>query len=357
MRRLTHMNETNISPRQQQIINLLQKGEDFSRLQIQKQLQPNLKISRPTLIRDLNHLLTLKVIKQSGSGKNITYSIYNRHPLLTPISLDNYFQEEPDQRKISYKKFNFDIFIQLQKIFTLREIEIFDQGATKFQQKQKELDFTTFQKELERFLIELSWKSSKIEGNTYSLLETEALIKNNTSSPKRTPQETTMILNHKKTFNFILNHKKGFKKLSLHNTREIHQQLTQNLAITPNFRTHAVGITGTIYQPPDNHHQITSAMEQVIKIVNSTPHPALKSFLVLILIAYIQPFADGNKRTSRLVSNAILLAYGYHPISYRSIDEVEYKQALILFFEQNNLYHFKRLYLNQYQSAVQSYFN
>jgi len=74
------------------------------------------------------------------------------------------------------------------------------------------------------------------------------------------------------------------------------------------------------------------------------------------MISYLQPFTDGNKRTARMASNAILIANNYYPLSYRSIDEVEFKKALILFYEQNNLYHLKRLFLEQYRFAMQTYF-
>src|SRR3989344_1168116 len=81
-----------------------------------------------------------------------------------------------------------------------------------------------------------------------------------------------------------------------------------------------------------------------------------KPSLTSTLIAYIQPFADGNKRTARMIANAILLANDYFPLSYRSLDENEYKQALILFYETNNLYHVKRLFLEQYRFTLNTYF-
>ena len=74
------------------------------------------------------------------------------------------------------------------------------------------------------------------------------------------------------------------------------------------------------------------------------------------MIAYIQPFEDGNKRTARLLNNALLLANGECPISYRNANEIEYKKAIILFFEQNNISYFKKLFIEQYEFAVKNYF-
>jgi len=93
-----------------------------------------------------------------------------------------------------------------------------------------------------------------------------------------------------------------------------------------------------------------------MRVVNNVNYPLEKALLTSTLLAYIQPFTDGNKRTARMFGNAILLAHDYFPLSYRSIDENEYKQALILFYETNNLSHIKRLFLNQYRFAVKTYF-
>jgi Fic family protein len=81
-----------------------------------------------------------------------------------------------------------------------------------------------------------------------------------------------------------------------------------------------------------------------------------KSLLVLVLFSYMQAFADGNKRTARIVSNAILIAHGYCPISFRTIDSIEYKKAMLIFYEQNNISAFKEIFIGQYEFAVNTYF-
>lgn len=81
-----------------------------------------------------------------------------------------------------------------------------------------------------------------------------------------------------------------------------------------------------------------------------------KALLAVLMISYIQPFEDGNKLTSRILGNAILLAEDFCPLSYRSVDEVEYKKGIILFYEQNNISYFKQLFLGQFRLAVSKYF-
>ncbi len=132
--------------------------------------------------------------------------------------------------------------------------------------------------------------------------------------------------------------------------------MINNLSITTGIRKHAVGITGTVYKPLENEWEIEDAFEKMIELVNKVDYPLEKAIDVLALVSYTQPFTDGNKRTSRMVANAILIASDYFPLSYRSIDENEFKQALILFYETNNIYHIKRLFLEQYKFAVKTYF-
>ena len=122
------------------------------------------------------------------------------------------------------------------------------------------------------------------------------------------------------------------------------------------IRNGMVGIVGTNYKPLDNTYQIKEALKDTVEVINATNNPVEKALIAVLMIAYIQPFEDGNKRTSRILSNAILLANGYCPLSYRSVDEVEYKKAVILFYEQNNASYFKRLFLEQFRQAVSKYF-
>lgn len=78
--------------------------------------------------------------------------------------------------------------------------------------------------------------------------------------------------------------------------------------------------------------------------------------LTLVLLSYIQAFSDGNKRTARITSNAIMIANGYCPLSFRSVDSIDYKKAMLIFYEQNNLHAFKRIFMDQFGFAVKEYF-
>lgn len=90
--------------------------------------------------------------------------------------------------------------------------------------------------------------------------------------------------------------------------------------------------------------------------MNATPCIFSKALLVLVLLSYIQAFMDGNKRVARLTSNAVLIAHGYCPLSFRSVESIDYKKAMLIFYEQNNISAFKKIFMEQFEFAVKSYF-
>ena len=92
------------------------------------------------------------------------------------------------------------------------------------------------------------------------------------------------------------------------------------------------------------------------RIINAKDNGFEKALLAVIMISYIQPFEDGNKRTGRMVSNALLVAEGICPLSYRSVDSIDYKKAMLLFYEQNNLAAFKKIFFEQIEFSVKNYF-
>lgn len=97
-------------------------------------------------------------------------------------------------------------------------------------------------------------------------------------------------------------------------------------------------------------------MRDTCDLINSKDNIFEKALLSLVLLSYIQAFSDGNKRTARITSNAILIANGYCPLSFRSVDSIDYKKAMLVFYEQNNIYAFKQIYIDQFEFAVKEYF-
>jgi hypothetical protein len=315
-------------------------------------------VSRITIVRDLALLTNSGLLVREGAGRGVGYRVSPGFSLTKQIDTDKYFEAAQDDRSI-FRTFKFDIFPLLASVSVFSPAERKHLNALHMvaqERMQQVTSKTMYARELERIMIEFSWKSSQIEGNTYSLLDTEALLKDNTTAVGKTAMETQMILNHKTTFAFIVEHSHSFTKMSRALVEHVHSLLVADLNITKNLRKTAVGIVGTNYRPLDNQFQIEEAISAYVKLVNSKQDFFEKAFLSLVLLSYIQAFEDGNKRTARLVSNAMLLANNAVPMSYRAVNEVEYKKATILFYELNNLSYFKQLFIEQFEFAVQNYF-
>lgn len=350
------MNETIMTPRQRAIIAILSIAESLSREEIAEKLQGLYSVSKATLARDLSELQEGQHIQAIGNGPSRLYALFSSHPLLKATDLSAYFSIDADKRLGAFTSFQSPIFGKLHGLISAQERTELDEQFRSFSQAELRVDESIRKRELERFVIELAWKSSKIEGNTYSLLETERLLKERQEATGHSKLEATMILNHKDAFETILREKDTFRVLTMHTLLELHGVLTKGLGIDNGIRKFAVGITGTAYRPLDNEWQIKENLETLIDLVNKTEYPLEKALIVSSMVAYLQPFADGNKRTARMLANALLLAGDYFPLSYRSVDENEYKSAQLLFDETNNMFHMKRLFLEQYRFALATYF-
>ena len=278
-----------------------------------------------------------------GKARATRYRLSPQAQLLMPLNLDTYFALEVDERQV-HSSYNFELINGLlaeTRLFSYKELAHLDALQDEFRQHVNELTDNEYRKEMERLGIDLSWKSSQIEGNTYTLLETERLLRESKTAEGKTKEEAVMLLNHKDALSFILDNPDYLQELTVSHIEDIHQLLTKDLSIDKGLRRHRVGITGTNYHPLDNEFQIREAMRDACKLINSKYNIFEKALLTLLLLSYIQPFLDGNKRTARITSNAILIANDYCPLSFRSIDSIDYKKAMLIFYEQNNLYAFK----------------
>jgi len=350
---------TKLTRRQNLIIDFIRRNGEVANKEIREYLQEKIgQLDRTTIIRDLEVLMSQDLIEQIGKGRNIKYKENIKNKLLTFFDVERYFNIPTDKRILPNERFNFEIFKYFNNsLFSKIEFNELDKLNNNYQKRIKGISSVILKKEFERLTIELSWKSSQIEGNTYSLIDTEILIKENKEAKGHTKEEAQMILNHKEALDYIINKKNNFKKLTLGKIESIHGLVVKNMGVKRSIRKGLVGVTGTKYRPLDNEFQIKEALERMVLAMNEKKiHPLIKSLLIVLTISYIQPFEDGNKRTARLFGNAILLVNNYCPLSYRSVDENDYKKAMLLFYEQNSTRFFKELFIQQFKFSLNNYF-
>ena len=352
----TIKNMTKIDQKQQKIINLMLSGQVFSSSKIHQEIiTVSEDISLVTIKRILSKMVNTGLLDKNGAGRATGYAISIKGRISAEVDAKKYCSAEPDKR-LGLKQYNFKLLENVPKnIFSPEELKTLNETTAEYRSRTKGLSSVIEKKELERLIIELSWKSSKIEGNTYTLLDTEKLILENKEAPGHDRKEAQMILNHKEAFNYVREQADKFKTLTRKNLKELHAILVKDLSVGFGLRKKPVGVLGSIYRPLDNGQQIFEAVEALSRAVTKMANPYAKALIAILGLSYIQPFEDGNKRTSRLLANAILLAYNCAPLSYRSVDENDYREAILVFYELNSIMPFKKIFISQYEFAAKNY--
>ena len=313
-------------------------------------------MSLSTLKRRLSgEFMKLNLVTSKGKGKGLKYALTPEYGFVYPIDMDEYFNTE--NRKI-FNRFNFNLIDQLDgaRLFSDAEMEVLQRLQVQYEKNISQLTLSVYKMEIERLSIDLTWKSSQIEGNTYSLLDTEILLKELQTAKGKTIAEANMLLNHKKAIDFLLQNPDFFEALRIRDIEDIHSILVEKLDIQRNLRNELVRIGGTNYQPLDNEHQIREALQDACRLINGKKNIFEKALLALILLSYVQAFMDGNKRVARIVANGILISHRFCPISFRTVEPSDYKKAMLIFYEQNNLSAFKQIFIEQFRFAVGEYF-
>jgi len=338
------------------VIDFLHYHPGLSRTKLMAQL--DLGVADTQVKKILAEGLSCGDIRAEGRARATRYFVTAKGQLLRTVDIDTYYALPINERAMQ-TSYNFNLIrddLPSIDVFTREEYAFLAEQERAFRERIKDYPHELYVKEMERLGIDLSWKSSEIEGNTYTLLETVNLLKDKIEATGKKREEAIMLLNHKEALKAIVEQPDYFKRITLARMEDIHSMLIEGLGVDRNLRHVRVGISGTNYRPLEVEAQIREAVEDMCRLVNEKSDPYEKALLTLLLLAYIQPFVDGNRRTSRLMSNALLIAHGCCPLSFRTVAADDYRAALLLFYEQNNISAFKRIFLEQVAFAVNEYF-
>ncbi len=213
-----------------------------------------------------------------------------------------------------------------------------------------------------RLLIDLSYHSSRLEGNTYSLAETEKLLLQGMSADDKIDADKVMILNHKDAINFLV---EGVNRLDTlderngeENVRTMHYLLAEGLV--PNgcagiIRNDGVRITSSTYIPMEGQQRLEQQLQLIINKAAAINDPFEQSLFLLIHIAYLQAFIDVNKRTARLSANIPLVRNNLSPLSFIDLDKDDYASAMIACYELNNERPMVELFIRSYLRSCEHY--
>jgi len=211
---------------------------------------------------------------------------------------------------------------------------------------------------LNRLLIDLSWASSNLEGNTYTLLDTRQLIEYGKAAQGKPAAETQMILNHKAAIELLVDNAEtvSFNRYTILN---LHSVLSENLLPNPSdegrLRQHAVEIGKSVYRPLSIPAQLDELFGLLLEKAARISDPYEQSFFVMVHLPYLQPFADVNKRTSRLVANLPLIRANLCPLTFLDVPEQAYSRAMLGVYELTRVELLRDLYVWAYERSTHEY--
>lgn len=209
-----------------------------------------------------------------------------------------------------------------------------------------------------RLLIDLSWNSSRLEGNTYSLLETERLLELGETAEGKDALEAQMILNHKAAIELLVDQADeiGFNRYTILN---LHALLADNLLADPQaggrLRRIPVGIDGTVYHPLEVPQLIEECFEKILDTAAAITDPFEQAFFALVHLAYLQGFEDVNKRVSRLAANIPLIRGNLCPLSFVDVPERAYIDGVLAIYELNRIELLRDVFVWAYERSSARY--
>jgi hypothetical protein len=217
----------------------------------------------------------------------------------------------------------------------------------------------TFAREiLGRLLIDLAWASSRLEGNTYTRLDTQNLLEFGQRAEGKDAQEAQMILNHKAAIELLVSDPRGvgFNRATI---LSLHAALSENLLGDPGdegrLRERTVNITGTTYTPTAIPPLIRECFDRILDLATQIHDPFEASFFVMVHVPYLQPFADVNKRTSRLAANIPFVLGNLCPLSFVDVPDQAYVEGTLAVYEEQRVELLRDVYAHAYERSCARY--
>lgn len=211
---------------------------------------------------------------------------------------------------------------------------------------------------MNRLLVDLSWASSRLEGNTYSRLDTQNLIEFGQIAKGKDAQETQMILNHKAAIEMLVEdiEQVGFDAFTFQN---LHAVLSQNLlreeSACGRLRRRPVEISGTVFQPLAMPQVLEDCFRLMLQKADAIADPFEQAFFLMVQLPYLQPFEDVNKRVSRIGANIPLIRHNLCPLSFIDVPERAYVEGTLGVYELNRVELLQDVFVWAYERSCQRY--
>jgi len=336
-----------------------------------------LQVSRPTINRDLRCLLAAGLLEKQGDGRSTRYlataaatAALRAPPTGSPLVIGNRtFQwsaaAQPlvealraplgTRTSVGYDSGFVNSYIPNQSSLLPPQLatDLYHAGRSQHQQPAG-----TYAREvLEQLLIDLSWSSSRLEGNNKSLLDTQQLFEFGQQAGPL-DEDTLMLLNHKSAIEFMVDAvpTEGVTVPVIVDLQaKLMRDLLRDARDIGSIRRRVVNIDGSVYTPSSIPTLLEETLHTIIDKVRQIRNPVEAAFFLWVNLAYLQPFADGNKRTSRLSANMPLMLYNCAPLSFLDVERSDYATAMLGIYEQRNVAAAVDLFEFIYRRSIQKY--
>ena len=340
---------------------------------------PELGFPKRTLQRRLDQLVTEKRLEPQGEGRARRYLVAKE----IPFSSSSFVREDPPVLKARHDWLSPEA-LEIRAIIQLplaQRTPVNYQGSFLDAYRPNETFYlpenlrnelgeigqvgmgdlpagTYFRQVMDRLLIDLSWNSSRLEGNTYSLLETQRLLEIGEDTEGKNTQETQMILNHKAAIEMLADDA-GELDFNRYTICNLHALLSDNLLSDPGacgrLRSLRVGISGTVFHPLGTPQQIEEYFEDILRKASAVRDPFEQAFFAMVHLPYLQPFEDVNKRVSRLAANIPLIRHNLCPLSFVDVESREYVGGLLGVYELNRVEYLRDVFARAYRRSCARY--
>lgn len=314
--------------------------------------EAKLVVDRSTVARHLTQLMALRRLERLGKTRAARYRLLGIGRIRAHLTVP--YAHRPVAR---YRREFLDRYVpgktpflspsELEQLYTAGQVSIGNAPAG-----------TYARRVYERFMIDLSYASSKLEGNTYNLLDTERLVRYGKELEGKDRKEAVMILNHKEAIRFIVDNISAIT-LSRKALFDLHSLLADGLLSDPGqagrLRRSSVKISGSAYTPLDVPYQVEEEFDVLVKKLAAISEPFEQAFCLLVFLPYLQAFEDVNKRTSRVGANIPLLKNDLCPLSFITVDECDYIEGTLGIYELNDVALLKQAFIGGYVRSAANY--
>ncbi len=314
--------------------------------------EAKLSVDRSTVSRHLAQLIALRRVERVGNARAARYRLLGVGRIRAYLAVP-YARRAPARYRREFLdrylpgKTGFLSPAELEQLYAAGRVNIGNAPAG-----------TYARRIYERFMIDLSYASSKLEGNTYNLLDTERLVRYGKELEGKDRKEAVMILNHKEAVRFIVDNLPAIS-LARKSLLDVHALLSDGLLADPahsgRLRRSPVKIGGSAYTPLDDPYQIEEEFQVLAAKLAEISEPFEQAFCLLVFIPYLQAFEDVNKRTSRVGANIPLLKHDLCPLSFITVDERDYVDGTLGVYELNDVALLKQAFIEGYIRSAANY--